>query len=280
MKKIAQGMAAIASLSILLAAPLSHAQLKPLWEAGAGFAPLRLPNYRGSDQSQTYVFPFPYFVYRGEYLKADRNGVRGVMFESERVEVELSLNGSLPVSSKDTPARSGMADLRPTVEIGPTLNVNLWNAGGKGMKLDLRAPLRTAITIESSPRQIGWLFSPSLNLDIRDPGGYAGWNLGIQTGPVFGNRKYHSYFYSVGSSDATAMRPAYSAAGGYSGSQLTFAVSKRFPRYWVGSFLRYDNLSGAAFEDSPLVRQQSAVSAGFAIAWIFGQSSTMVKVDE
>jgi outer membrane protein len=267
----------VLALAGLLALPLSYAEQLPLWEAGAGVAGLSLPNYRGSDVMQTYVLPIPYFIYRGEFLKADRNGVRTTIFGNDRVELNLSLNGTLPVRSKDDPARSGMADLRPTVELGPTLNVNLWKSDSRKMKLDFRAPVRTAITVESSPRQIGWLFSPNLNLDIKDPAGLSGWNLGMLAGPYFQNSKYNSYFYSVSAADATATRPAYAAPGGYSGSQFTMAVSKRFPGYWVGGFLRYDTLAGAVFKDSPLVKKNNTMSAGIALSWVFGESSTRVE---
>ncbi len=264
---------ALLALAGLLALPYCQGEQLPLWEAGAGVAGLSLPNYRGSDVMQTYVLPVPYFIYRGEFLKADRNGVRTTIFGSDRVEVNVSLNGTLPVRSKDDPARSGMADLRPTVELGPTLNVNLWNSGSQKMKLDFRAPLRTAITVESSPRQIGWLFSPNLNLDIKDPAGFSGWNMGLLAGPYFQNSKYNAYFYSVNASEATATRPAYAAPGGYAGSQFTMAMSKRFPRYWV----RYDTLAGAVFKDSPLVKKSNTVSAGLAVSWVFGESATRVE---
>ena len=267
--------AAICACALLAAFPAAAEPL-PLWEAGLGVAAISLPDYRGADTSQAYVLPAPYFVYRGEFLKADRSGVRSTLFNSGRVELNLSLNATLPVSSKNNAVRQGMASLRPTVELGPTLSVNLWNAPSGKMKLDLRTPLRTAVTMESSPRQIGWLFGPNVNLDVRDPFGMPGWNLGMLAGPLFQSRSYNNYFYGVGAGDATAARPRYEARGGYAGSQFTAAVSRRFDRYWVGGFLRYDTLGGASFEDSPLVQRKNAVSAGVAVSWIFGQSSTLV----
>jgi hypothetical protein len=44
--------------------------------------------------------------------------------------------------------------------------------------------------------------------------------------------------------------------------------------------MRYANLAGASFADSPLVRQKSVLSGGVAVAWVFGQSSKMVASDE
>jgi hypothetical protein len=58
------------------------------------------------------------------------------------------------------------------------------------------------------------------------------------------------------------------------------SLTKRFPRYWVGGFLRYENISGAVFEDSPLVNRESALSVGLALSWVFGESSKRVEVAE
>jgi outer membrane protein len=270
---------AACSLALLILS-VCHAESLPRWEAGIGAAGIRLPDYRGSDETSAYLLPAPYFVYRGEYLKADRNGLRGTLFDSDRVEVSLSANATLPVNSKNNAARSGMDDLNPTIELGPTVSMNLWQSNDRRLKLDFRTPVRTSITLESSPKQIGWVFAPNLNLDIKDPAGFSGWNLGMLAGPLFSSRKYNDYFYSVSAADATAARRAYSARGGYSGSQFTMALSKRYARYWVGGFLRYDTLAGARFEDSPLVKKTNAVSAGFAVTWVFGESSRMVNASE
>ena len=71
-------------------------------------------------------------------------------------------------------------------------------------------------------------------------------------------------------------RPAYAARSGFAGMQYLVGVSKRFDSHWVGAFLRYDNLSGASFANSPLVRTKNYVAAGVAISWVLGESSTRV----
>jgi outer membrane protein len=108
----------------------------------------------------------------------------------------------------------------------------------------------------------------------------AGLRIALEAGPVLNNRRYNAHFYSVAASEATAVRPAYTAPGGYAGSQIGVRASKRFARYLVGGFLRYDTLKGAVFQDSSLVRRQSAVTAGIAFAWVFGESSVMVADKE
>jgi MipA family protein len=226
------------------------------------------------------VLPVPYFVYRGEFLKVDRQKVRGLFFKSERAELDVSLNGSVPVNSRDNRARQGMPDLDPTLEIGPSLNLSLMRFADQRSELQLRLPLRTVIASDfSSVRHIGWVFQPQVNLDILDVRG-SGWNLGFLTGPVFAERKYHQYFYSVEQQFATPQRPAFNAKGGYAGSQFIAGASRRYPRFWLGGFVKWDTLERAAFEDSPLVKTKQYFTAGFAISWIFAQSKTMVEAKD
>jgi outer membrane scaffolding protein for murein synthesis (MipA/OmpV family) len=279
-KTIARLPAAVLSLTGFLLLPVCQAETRPLWEIGAGVSVLSMPDYRGSDVTNVHVLPIPYLVYRGEFLKADQGGLRGLLFDSERLELNISLNGTLPAFDDDNPARRGMAELKPTVEMGPTADFHLWRSADRRSRVDLRLPIRTAITVESDPRQIGWLFSPNLILEMRDPAGLPGWNFSLQGGPYFNDREYNAYFYSVNPADATATRPAYDAGGGYSGAQAMVTLTKRFARHWVGGYVRYDNLSGAVYENSPLVETQHAVAAGIALSWVFGESSRLVEVED
>lgn len=268
----------LAALAVAAFPGASQAEEKPLWEAGLGVGALAFPDYRGSDEVNTYPVPLPYFVYRGKFLKADREGVRGELFDKRYLELSFSMNATIPVSSDDNDARQGMPDLRPTLEFGPSLDVHLWRSSDTNTKLDLVMPLRVPITLESSPKTLGWNFSPRLNLDIQNIGGHEGWDFGVGAGPLFGAEKYHEYFYSVAPRFATAARRAYDARGGYSGVHFIAAISKRFPNYWVGAYMRYDNLHNAVFEDSPLVRQQNYLTGGIGIAWMIGKSRRMVEV--
>jgi MipA family protein len=269
-----------ALLLACLPAGHSFAAEKPLWELGVGLSALSFPDYRGSDQSSFYAIPFPYLVYRGTFLKADRNGIRGTFFDSDRIELNLSVGASPPVNSDDNRARQGMPDLQPTLEIGPSLDLNLWRTHDRRTKLDLRLPVRTAVTVKDGMRDIGWVFSPRLNLDIIDVAGLAGWNMGLLASPMYGSERNHDYFYSVAPQYATADRPAFEAKGGYAGSQFLMSVSKRYPKYWLGAFARWDSLRGAVFVDSPLVKREDYFAAGVGIAWILGESSTRVEAVE
>lgn len=271
---------AFVALGLALLALPSAAADKPQWEAGAGVGVMSLPAWRGADDRHNYVLPLPYFVYHGDFFRADRHGVRGVFFDSDRVELGVSVAGSPPTGSQRNSAREGMDELRATGEIGPLLDLTLWRSPDQSRLLKLILPLRAAFTFSGSPESIGWVFSPALNLDVNDVAGQPGWNLGLRSGPIFATRRQHAYFYGVAPAQATASRQAYAADGGYSGFQFIAAFSKRFPKYWVGSFMRYDSLAGAAFEDSPLVAHKHYLAAGLGVVWIIGESTTRVTVDE
>jgi outer membrane scaffolding protein for murein synthesis (MipA/OmpV family) len=254
------------------------AEEKPLWEVGMGVMSVQLPAYRGSVESSTEVLPIPYLVYRGEYVKADKDGLRGVLFDSDQFELNLSLAASPPVSSSKVAARHDMPDLSSTLELGSSVDVKLWQSADSTTHLKLFVPMRAAFTVERQPRYVGWQFTPRINLDLENPLGLQGWTLGSVAGPVFGSREQHEYFYGVAPQYASAQRPAYDARAGYAGLQVLTAMWKRFPSYWVGGFVRYD-VSGAVFENSPLVTQRAGFSGGFAVSWVFGQSSRMVPVE-
>jgi outer membrane protein len=266
----------------------AFAEQVPLWEAGAGFAYIDFPHYRGSDERESYLLPLPYAIYHGDYLKVDRARVRGLLYHTETAEVDVSVNGSVPI--KNNHARQGMPTVDPTLEIGPTLNLTLYQSASNHAQLELRLPVRGVIGSDFTYlRDVGWIFQPLLNLDVQNvfnqpgynqPGfNQTGWNLGMGIGPLFTDHRYNQYFYGVDAAYARADRPAYSAHGGYAGAQFVMALSKRFPGYWTSGFVKLDTLQGAAFADSPLVKRKNNATIGFAITWIFAQSATKVEED-
>jgi outer membrane protein len=270
-------------LFALLGAVSAQAAEVPRWELGMGAGGVRLPDYRGSDESRNYLLPFPYFAYRLDWLKADRNGVRATIFDTDRTELNLSLGATPPVRSSKNTAREGMPDLKPMIEIGPSFDVNLWRSAGGSRRLDLRMPLRAAFEARTHPRAAGWSFSPRLNFDIaglgRADGTQEGWRLGLLAGPLFADSRQNRYFYSVDASQVRADRSAYRASGGYSGMQFLTSISRKFGDVWFGAYARWDTLHGAVFEDSPLVRRSSYFTAGFGMTWTFARSSELVTVD-
>lgn len=269
-------------LAVLLIAGLgavARAEPLPLWEAGAGAAVVGLPDYRGADQGRTWLLPFPYLVYRGEFLKAEERRVRGLFLKTDRVELDVSVNAQPPVDSSKSDARRGMPDLDAVIEIGPSLNVSLHRSADRRTEVELRLPVRAALATDFSYVDFaGWVSDPNLNVDVRDPLGQVGWKFGVLGGVVYSDRRYNQYYYAVDPAFSTPGRPAYNPSGGYAGTQVIVALSKRFPRFWIGGFARWDTLNNAVFVDSPLVRTRQYFASGIAVAWMIGESKVKVEV--
>jgi MipA family protein len=255
----------------------AKADEKPLWELGAGVSALRLPVYRGSDEFRNLALPLPYFVYRGERLKLDREGGRGLLFKTDNLELDVSVSGSIPVSSASNAARAGMPGLKATLEVGPLLIASLWRSDDKNSAISARIPFRGVM--RSDFNGAGFVFQPQLAYDVRNFAG-TGWVAGVRGGPVFQSGAYADYFYGVPQAFSTASRASYQGKAGYGGFNVLVGGSKRYGNIWVGAFAKYDNLSGASFEDSPLVRKKQFATVGLAVSWIFTQSSTMVQADD
>jgi MipA family protein len=270
LKLTAAALLAAASLQVAVAAE------EPVWDVGLGVGALSFADYRGADTTHVYVLPVPYLYYHGEFLKADRKGIRGKLFRQDWLELNISANATTPV--RRNAARAGMPDLRSTVEIGPSLDLHLWKSADEKISFDVRLPLRAVFTVQARPHSIGAVFAPNASIDIKDVAGFQGWYFGAMAGPLFADHRYHDYFYTVARQFATPERPAYEAHAGYSGTEILVALSKRYPSFWVGAYVRHDTLAGAVFESSPLVKRDSYWAAGAGIAWIIHQSKR--RVDE
>ena len=242
----------------------------PLWELGAGVAALQVPHYRGSAQAHRWLLPVPYVVLRGRVLRADRDGTRAVLFETERSHLDLSLDASPPARSRDNRARTSMPDLAATVEIGPKFNLVLGR--GEGWKLDLRLPLRAAFALDGGAQPLGWTFAPVLHVDLRTQG----WALAFAGGPLAAGRRYHGHFYGVAPAYATAGRAPYAAAGGAAGWGLSARAAYRAGPWWLAGYLRVDDLAGARIRASPLVTQPRHWTLGLALSRVLWTSATQV----
>jgi len=262
----------------LMLAPAVQALHQPLWELGIGVGGLSTPPYRGADSRVNYLVPFPYIIYRGSFLQVDREGVRGKLFSSEDIRLDLSLAGNVPVSNDDSGARRGMDDLDPLIELGAELSIDLWRSEDRHQRFGFDIPLRAVYSVGNPLLAYqGVTLSPFFNYRLwqEDEGVLTRYSL--SAGPIFANRDYHDYFYEVDAKFVRPGRPEYHPDGGYSGSRVTLSVTRHYSRFLVGAFARYDNLNGAVFEDSPLVETRDYLAVGLVFGWILGSSSTMVE---
>ncbi len=256
----------VSLLLLLLAGHACAQESLPRLELGFGLLTLSAPDYRGSKESKTHLLPIPYIKYRGERLRID-DGAQGIFFESPDLLLTMSGNLSLPADD-DTPERVGMDELDAIFEIGPVLEYRFLRLRDSAWWIDL--PLRYAYTLNSDLENIGYVFQPRVSW--RKPASRLGeWKLSVNLGLLYSSDEHHQYFYSVGSEDVTASRPAFDAEGGFSGLRSEFTYSRRIGKYWLGGFLRYDNLENSEIEDSPLVSKTDSWMGGVALVWVFHQ---------
>ncbi len=278
---IGRSLLLIWSLVCLLIPEIAICAEKPLWELGAGLGFLQMPDYRGSDKIRSYFLPYPYVVYRGGILKVEEQRISGQIFKTDRVTLDFSGFGAVPVKSSDNAARAGMPDLDPTFELGPALRIKIMENKEQKYKLGMALPVRAFFSTNfSSVRAEGWVFSPRINFEKRNVIPQTGLNLGISAGPMFADSGYHAYFYTVNPVYATVIRPAYSAGSGYSGSTLTIGLSKEYRQFIFSAFVSADFLQGAAFADSPLVKTNTSIMSGFSVSWIFLKSTKNVTTEK
>jgi len=280
MRRLTQKFAALAVSTTVVVASGARAEERPLWELALGGGVISLPYYRGAESNRVLPVPLVYPVYRGDFLKVDDEGVRGMFYQSERVKLDLSADGTVPGSDDDIEGREDMPALDPTFQIGPSLTVNLWRRPVHDQKLILTLPLRAVFALDSSPTYIGMAASPKLTY-YRDAR-FAGrrWRVGATGGIELGSDKLHDYFYSVAPRFQTPERTEFDADGGYAGTRFTLSAQSRRGNNWIGAFLRYDNVSGAVFDDSPLVRRDGNFSAGIVVGWFVARSSRTVDVPD
>ncbi len=271
MKKFLIGITA-STLALTLTSTSAWAEKKEtFWELGIGGIGVDIPYYPGAAENDTLAIPFPFLRIQTEYFEVNE-GVRGFFYESPDIRLNISGDFGIPVNSQDSKAREGMPDLNTVVQVGPSLEVIF--AGGRRQPSEFRfeLPLRTAIASDlEHTENIGWILEPRLTYETLRP--YkSGFAYQISGGVRYATKDFHQYYYDVPVAFATPDRPAYEADSGYSGFFTDLIGNWRHKDVIYFAFVRYQNLSGTAYEDSPLIEQDDYVSIGVGIAWVIAGS--------
>ena len=256
------------ALSLMYNCSFADDEIDKKWELGLGVGDIYSPDYRGSDEYRNYIAPIPYVIYRGKYIQSDRDGLRGNIFKSDRYEFTFSATATISQKADENIAREAMPTLGSTVEMGPALNVNLTEKTSS-RSLILQIPVHAVIAVTGSTRGYsGLVFQPQLiyRNNIKN------WQFTQRLGASVANQKYHDYYYSVDQEFVTPERNFFDAHGGYSGWNNNMALSRSFNHNGIKTrlalFIRYDNISGADFNKSPLVVTDHAYRGGLAFIWV------------
>ena len=270
-----------ASLCVALALPLpAWAQSvgesegrKPLWEVGVVGGGVSQVAYPGADQQVRRAAMAPFVIYRGEFLRADRDtaGLRAI--RTDDFELDVSFAGAFGASSDKVEARRGMPDLGTLIEFGPRLRWKLGDGPGGGQwRLDL--PLRGVFDISDRAAHRGMTLEPEVFFRREST---TGWTYAMRFGLIVADQRLADTFYEVAPRYATADRPAYEAKPGLVSWRVGTTVSRKLGPDWrVFGFARVDHLAGAANRDSPLVRRDTGLTAGIGASYTWLRSDTLV----
>ncbi|RPH43619.1 MAG: MipA/OmpV family protein [Burkholderiales bacterium] len=241
----------------------------PLWELGVlGFG-VSQQAYPGSSEQVVRGLPAPFFLYRGEILRADRTGAGLRAIRTPELELDIGFAASFGSNSSDIEARRGMPDLGTLVEFGPRLK---WQPRpgpiDEGVRLDL--PLRGVFDLNDRLANRGVAFEPALILERQVPGR---WSWRASAGALLGDARLAGHLYSVAPAFATADRPAYDARAGLIAWRLGASFSRNLTAdLRLFGFLRIDTAAGSTNASSPLVDRVTGASAGVGLAYTFMRS--------
>ena len=253
---------------------------KPLWEVGLFNSAMTFPHYLGSDEQMYYFLPLPYFIYRGEKIRADQDGVDGIFWKSDHIESSISLSGYPPVLG-DTEAREGMPDLGTIFGIGPELNFYLNNRKAVNpVYFSTAVQGVSSIDSDLSMAFEGVRYSVNLIYQNKTSIRKKGSSFGINAGVYYANSGLHRYFYDVDPAYARVDRPIYKSERGHSGHSVNgYLIYGLTDILSLGFFGRWDNVKQAVFNDSPLVKQNDTYMGGMSLIWKIYESKKLVVVD-
>lgn len=263
---VATAFIAFASL-MPLAAAADEAQ-KSIWQdltLGVGIAAINYPHYPGSAQTATFVSPLPYLEYDGDWLSVDRDGIQAHLFEDDRITLDLSVSGSLPVNNDDDQLREGMPDLELILEVGPELEIRLSEFGAHSF--ELHVPFRAALEIDPSRgiEPVGWVFDPRLNYLWAQ----SGWEFEIDLGLYAADQTYNQLLYGIRPQDALDDRPIYRANGGLVGYRLSSTLRYDVNDWTFLAYARAMDLSSSDNSMSPLFLDDQYLAYGVGAIWRF-----------
>jgi len=270
-----------AMTSSCLAQTLSKNE-RPLWELGLFNGMARLPHYRGSDEYKLYALPLPYLIYRGKIIQSDKYGIKGIFFKTKHLESSLSFYGNPPVGG-DNRARKGMPDLDALFEIGPAIKWFFKDRESPD-SLYLLIALRgvSSVNFDSGIDLAYQGLHGGVNLIYSNRSLFAQNNLefDLNVGIDFADYDFNSYFYDVSSNYVLPERGYYESDGGYAGFSVSASLQKKITQSLsLGGYSRWDNIDGAVFDDSPLVKQKNNFVIGCALIWKIAESKRSAGSD-
>jgi outer membrane scaffolding protein for murein synthesis (MipA/OmpV family) len=243
----------------------------PLWEVGLAAGAGSTIDYPASSESNALALVLPYVIYRGDIVRVSGGEAQAVVKETDRWQFDLSLGGAFAADSDENTVREGMPELDFLFEAGPQATyLMIDKAFAKGGVGRLKGSLQARSVFSTdfgSLNHVGYVFEPELVWQQRGRL-YPHSALTVRFTPTFASRGVHAFFYSVPQRYATAIRPTYSAAGGYLGTKISMGVSFELAdnvRAYIGGTMSLHH--GSANETSPLFEDKITYMYGAGVVW-------------
>ena len=250
---------------LIIANPI---KAETLWQLGAGIGNVTANSYIGSDQTQTITSPIPYFKIKAEWFDLDSEGLHTHWFKNTNFRLDFSSDLGLPVDSSENELRTGMPDLDPVGQIGPMLIYQLVDS--ETLKWQIQLPVTYAYSFDDlDASSTGWTSNPRIYFNYLIGVADTPLDISASLGPVYGSEDFHQYYYGVDAAYSTINRDAYLAEAGAAGYRFNLSVTRRMNGYWLGLYLRYQDLNNAVFVDSPLVNQNDYWFIAVGASWLF-----------
>ncbi|MEC9281511.1 MAG: MipA/OmpV family protein [Bdellovibrionota bacterium] len=249
----------------------------PKYELGIGIGDLYLPDYPAADQNTNYLIPFPFFVYRGDWIEADRDeGIRSKLFSEASIELNLSFGGGFPVDSSKNTAREGMPDLDWMYQFGPSLIYRL-ALESSSLRWSFHLPLRfVGSTSGKHTEEQGILLNPKVQIQNSLACKFS-CQVSFVLGANLATQKLNQYFYSVEQEFVSSSRPFYNAEAGYLSGYLSLRFTTHYHKNRWGLTFTYANYSSSANEDSPLFKSKESRSLSIYYARDLWKANTIFE---
>ncbi|MBF0287708.1 MAG: MipA/OmpV family protein [SAR324 cluster bacterium] len=262
---------------------------QPKWEAGIGVFHAQLPHYLGSNHYYRLTVPFPVFIYRFDVAELGQ-GSKLLLWDGDRVVIDIGLSGRLPVESAPIDANSPTGANNSGAEI-----IQIENYTRRGMEdlpltffggvrtkvyftdhLLLELPVLNGFTVGGGFGHVGNIYTPELSYDFfgRDSND----SMGLSVSWRHGDENYNNYYYGVKEADAIEGRSEYRANPGL--VALTYGFGGFFnltEEFAIGLGYFINDLKHSIVRNSPLVISQQSRSFTIGFIYRFLQSSQFVR---
>lgn len=227
------------------------------WHVGLAGSLNSTFGYPGSDTRETDPVVLPTVYYQGRDFTLNPFGINYLGL--------FGVDWHLKDETPDTGIREGM-DGRPAgIGLSALLPVGLYANRRQSLYLLLPVGNDFSLDGENFLHYQGSYARPTLAHAYR----YRNWQFLTEYSAIFQDARLQQFTYGVPTQSVRADRPFYEARGGYAGSQVSFTLEERIRQYSAGVRLSLDLLQGAVNVDSPLVKDETQVSAALYFEWIY-----------